>query len=183
MVRTRSASRRIPKPLLRLWLLPCGHVGKGVTLTGPVLVRGRGKVVIGDGVVLDAKAVPIELTAGQGGRIEIRDGAYVGPGTSIEACQSVTIGAHARVEAFVKILDSNFHFTTGEREESPADSSPRPVPIEIGALATIGTRSTLVPGSRVGDRSIVQPDSLVSRRVPPAVTVGGVPARLVRGAV
>jgi carbonic anhydrase/acetyltransferase-like protein (isoleucine patch superfamily) len=182
MVRRSRGSRRRPRPLLRLWLLPCARVGKGVTITGPVLVRGRGRVVIGDGVVLDAQAAPIELTAGQGGRIEICDGAYVGPGTSIEARQSVTIGASARVEAFVKILDSNFHFTTGEREESPADSSPPSVPIEIGACATIGTRSTLVPGSRVGDRSIVQPDSLVSRRIPPAVTVGGVPARLVRGA-
>lgn len=183
MVRRSRVSGQLvlPRPLLLLWLLPCARVGKGVTVTGPVLVRGRGKVIIGDDVVLDAHAVPIELTAGPGGLIEICDGAYLGPGTSIEALEMVTIGPGARVEAFVKIMDSNWHVTVCDRDGLRPSQVPPPVPVVVGAGATIGARSTLVPGSSLGAQSTVHPDSLVSRRVPPATTVGGVPARPVGG--
>lgn len=154
------------------WLLPAESVGRGVRISGPVLVRGRGDVSIQDGAVLDAARAPIELNATEGARVEIGPGAYLGPGSSIEAGELVRVGAGAVVAPFAKILDNNWHGTGGARGERPTST-----PVLVGAGARIGARATLVPGAALGEHSVLMDDSVLSRRVPPGMIVGGVPAR------
>ncbi|MGB7963877.1 MAG: DapH/DapD/GlmU-related protein [Propionicimonas sp.] len=143
-------------------------------MTGPVLVRGRGDIVVGDDVVLDAADGPIELFALDGARIELGRGAYVGPGASIEAGESVWIGPGARLGAFAKILDNNWHGSGANRDEVPESS-----PVVVGARARLGTRATMLPGSSLGERSVLRDDSVLSRQAPKDVQIAGVPARLV----
>jgi putative colanic acid biosynthesis acetyltransferase WcaF len=50
-------------------------------------------------------------------------------------------------------------------------------PIHIGADAFIGARAFLLPGVRVGERTIVGACTVVTRSVPPDTTVTGNPAR------
>lgn len=50
-------------------------------------------------------------------------------------------------------------------------------PIHIGADAFIGARAFLLPGVRLGERCIVGACAVVTRAVPPAITVVGNPAR------
>ena len=52
-------------------------------------------------------------------------------------------------------------------------------PISIGADAFIGARAFVLPGVSVGEKAIVGACSVVTRRVPPEMTVVGNPARLV----
>ncbi|MGB8021726.1 MAG: acyltransferase [Candidatus Nanopelagicales bacterium] len=159
------------------WLSRCASVGEGVQVTGPVLVRGHGEVVIGDGVVLDAAAAPIELNATSGARLELGARVHLGPGTSIEAAELVVLGADAVVGPFGKILDNNWHGTGADRRETPQSS-----PVLVGAGARVGTRATLLPGAGLGDGAMLLDDSVLSRRVPDGHVVTGVPARLARGA-
>lgn len=174
---SRHLRRRDPEKRLvgqgRRWLRSA-DVGRGVRVTGPVLVRDRGTVVIGDDVVLDAADAPIELLAGPEGRLEIGSGVYVGPGASLEAGSSVSVGPGAVIGAYAKVLDNNWHGIGEDREARPES-----LPVVVGAGARLGVRSTMVPGSALGDGSVLDDDSVLSGRVPPGVRVAGVPARLV----
>lgn len=155
------------------WLRRCQQVGTDVEVGGPVIVRGRGEFCIGDRVVFDAAVAPIELNADAGGRIVIGDDVYLGPGTSIEACELVTVQASARLGAFCKILDNHRHELSGDRELRPAS-----LPVTIGEGARVGARSSILPGGSLGAGSELLADSVLSRRVPGGgVLLGGVPAR------
>lgn len=50
--------------------------------------------------------------------------------------------------------------------------------VTVGSRCFIGTRAILLPGVKVGDRSIVAAGAVVSRDVPPGTVVAGVPARV-----
>jgi acetyltransferase-like isoleucine patch superfamily enzyme len=49
--------------------------------------------------------------------------------------------------------------------------------VVVGAGSTIGARSLLCPGARVGDGAIVAPTSVVRAEVAAGARVGGNPAR------
>ena len=51
--------------------------------------------------------------------------------------------------------------------------------IDIGSDVFIGARSIIMPGIRIGDRSIVAAGSVVTRSVPAGSVVGGNPARII----
>ncbi len=158
-----------------VWLLPFREVGHDVRVTGCVLVRGRGAIIAHDRVWFDSEDLAIELHAIEGATIEIAEGAYIGPGVSIEATGEVFIGKDAHIEPLVKILDNNWHGTAKDRE-----SLPDAVPVVVGEGARIGERSILLPGASIGPRTQLLPDSVLSRRTPAGAVVGGVPARAVR---
>ncbi len=54
-------------------------------------------------------------------------------------------------------------------------------PVVIGARATIGANSTLLPGVIVGEGATVSAMSLVNRDIPPGEFWGGVPVKRIRG--
>lgn len=153
-------------------LMPLAKAGRNVVVGGPVLVRGRGQVIVGDGVVFDAHALAIELHAIPRASIFIGSSARLDGGVSIEATQCVRIGEHAHLGALVKILDNNWHGTADDR-----DSITESVTVVVGDGARIGERCTLLPGAHVGEGALVLPDSVVARPIPPGFVVGGVPAR------
>jgi maltose O-acetyltransferase len=161
-----------------VWLRPFSSVGRGVTVRGIVLVRGRGRLIAGDDVVFDAGYAAIELHSVEGATIEIGDGAYLGPGVSIEATQRVAIGARAQLGALVKIMDNNWHHVTENRDSV---NLPRAgLPVYVGPDAVVEHRSTLLPGAGLGAGVHVLADSVVSRQVPDNAVVRGAPARIVR---
>jgi acetyltransferase-like isoleucine patch superfamily enzyme len=153
----------------------CASVGRGVRVRGRVQVHGGGEVRIGARVVFDGARAPIELHALPGGSIVIEDDVVIGPGTSIEACASVRIGAGATLAELCKVMDNPFHRPGGDRFE-PTPS----VPVEIGAGADLGARAIVLPGGRVGRGARVLAASVVTRSIPDGATAAGVPAILRR---
>jgi len=153
---------------LRLRML--AEVGKRPILLGRVTVRGKGRVIVGDGVRLEAIQAPIELHAGPGAELRIEHGVVIEGGTSIEAMQSVRIGPNARIGAFVKILDNHFHRAEGEHSEQPAS-----LPVVIDEGASVGPAAVVLPGSRIGRAARVGAGAVVSRRVVQAADVHGFP--------
>ena len=147
------------------------EVGRDVIVRGELWIRGPGRIVIGDRVVLDCATAPIELHVGPDAVIELRDDVYIGGGTSIEAQKAVTIGLRGRVGRFSKIIDNHFHNVAGKRHERPPS-----VPVVIEDDVELGARSILLPGAHLGAGTRVVPGSVVTRRVPPHSLVSGVPA-------
>jgi acetyltransferase-like isoleucine patch superfamily enzyme len=176
----RALAEFFRSPLARWDLRRCAHVGRSVRVLGRVWVRGRGRISIGDGVVLDASRYPIELFAlEQSSEIVVGDGVQIGGGTSIEAVASVRIGARSRLGTFTKVMDNHFHSLLGDRHWRPSSD-----PVRIGEDVDIGVRTILLAGAEIGDRAIVRAGAVITRRapVPPAGTAYGFPA-VVKGAV
>ncbi|MBK7861274.1 MAG: acetyltransferase [Archangiaceae bacterium] len=117
------------------------RISRGLTLSGHLWTPGPGRVYLGRGVTLRGSPVPIELRAHAGAEIVIDDGAVIESGTSIEATRSVVIGKGARIGPLCKIMDNNFHRTSGDRLARPEG-----VPVVIGAHAVIGPYAIVLPG-------------------------------------
>jgi acetyltransferase-like isoleucine patch superfamily enzyme len=101
----------------------------------------------------------------------------IGRGTSIG---SVTFHAHApiRVGANTVINDGSEIIAGSHDIESP-DFTLLPKEVEIGDRAWIATRAIVLPGCRIGHRSVVGAGSVVTSSVPDGAVVAGNPARVV----
>lgn len=159
----------------RLKLRRCKSVGAIPTVWGRVWIHGEGEIEVGHRVVFDARMAPIELHAQQGARIVIEDDVTIEGGTSIEAQSYVVLGARSRLGMWCKLLDNMYHPLRGNRHERPKST---PLVVEEGV--TVGSRSILLPGTHLQKGASVASGTVISRRIPPGVTVGGSPARVLR---
>jgi acetyltransferase-like isoleucine patch superfamily enzyme len=154
----------------------CAAVGRSPQVLGRVFVHGPGRVTLGNGVVFDALAAPVELrTHAPGAEIVIGDGVRIESGASIEAVESVRIGARSRIGRFAKVMDNHFHPLLGDRHARP-DSGP----VRIGADADIGARAVVLAAAQVGNGSRVRAGAVLTRKlpVPDGATATGIPAVL-----
>ncbi|MEU7061505.1 Pls/PosA family non-ribosomal peptide synthetase [Streptomyces sp. NPDC046197] len=96
-------------------------------------------------------------------------GAKVGPDVDLHSLPPVTgmlkLGRGAAVESEVDLAG---HWLDGDRLEVG--------PVKVGAHATVGTRSMLFPGARVGKRAEVAPGSAVAGQIPTGQRWAGAPA-------
>jgi acetyltransferase-like isoleucine patch superfamily enzyme len=141
-----------------------------------VWIHGAGRVRLGDRVRLDASLAPIELHVEQGAELILEDDVHIEGGTSLEAQQRVHIGARSRLGAFCKVLDNHFHPLRGDRHARPGST-----PVQVGEDVQLGARVILLPGAQLERGVRVLPATVVSRRIPAGVHVGGQPARRVAG--
>jgi len=111
----------------------------------------------------------------QGGRVEIGANTTLGVRCTIVAHEAVTIGAHARLDDGVVLVDFD-HVV--DDVELPIRAQPLITsPIAIGDGARIGLGAGVLRGVTVGAGAVVGPHAVVTRDVAPGVTVAGVPAR------
>lgn len=167
-----TAARRVAelRALARL-----ARVGRNPVVRGGLWVHGAGRVVLGDRVVLDGSAAPIELHAEAGAEIIIGDDVRIEGGTSLEAARSIVVGARSVLGPYCKVLDNNRHPVAGDRHRRPPS-----VPVVIGEDAVLGPHSIVLPGAQLGRAVRLEEGTVVSRRVPDAVVLAGNPPRVVR---
>jgi acetyltransferase-like isoleucine patch superfamily enzyme len=127
-----------------------------------------------DGVCLDGSIVPIEFNTYSQGRIEVGAHTFINYGSSIAAHELVQIGANCLLGHYTFIMDNDQHdiFLHGVLPPS------RPVIIEDSVW--IGSHAIILPGVRIGLRSVVGAGSVVTKDVPAGCVVAGNPARVVR---
>lgn len=164
--------RKLEILVSRLKLRRCRTVGDLPTVLGRVWIHGDGEVYLGSRVVLDGRIAPIELHAHRGGRIVLHDDVVLEGGTSIEAQESVTIGARSHLGCWCKVLDNHYHPLRGNRHERPAS-----VPLVIEESVTVGHYAILLPGTYLQTGARVMPRTVISRRIPAGATVGKPPTR------
>ena len=145
-----------------------------VRLVGRARVRGEGRIVFGQGVVIEGTITPVELVAHRAGRIEIGDGTYINYGVSISAHELVSIGRGCHIGHYVFIYDNDLHGIEDKYRLPPS----RPVVLEDGVW--LGTRVVVLKGVRIGHDAVVGAGSVVTRDVPPRTVVAGTPATCVR---
>ncbi len=152
--------------LSRLKLWRCAQIGKRVEVLGSVYVIGGGHIEIGDDVILDGRAVPIELHAEPNAVLIIGHGCVLEGGVSIEAQQRIEIGPGSRLRAFSKLMDNNFHPVLGSRHRRPASH-----PIKLEEAVEVGERAIVLPGAWLERKVTLGPGVVVARRVKAGSTV------------
>jgi acetyltransferase-like isoleucine patch superfamily enzyme len=139
----------------------------------PVL-HGPGTVRIGKRFVMRARIARCEIaTKSNESQILIGDGVFVNQGSVIASAESVEIGDGTLIGDFSAIYDSNFH----ELQPGLPD---KPRPVSIGKNVWLGNGVLVLPGSAIGDHTVVAARSVVRGTLPPRVLAAGNPAKVVR---
>jgi UDP-2-acetamido-3-amino-2,3-dideoxy-glucuronate N-acetyltransferase len=118
-----------------------------------------------------------------GAFVEVQKGVTVGDRCKISShtfiCEGVTIGDDVFVGHGVMFTNDRYpRATVSGRLQSPDDWEVIPTVVENGA--SIGSGAVLICGVNIGEGSIVGAGAVVTRNVPPATIVIGVPARVRR---
>ena len=145
-----------------------------VRLQGRVKLSGCGEVVLGEGVSLIGTVVPIELVTYTSGRIEIGNHTFINYGSSIAARASVKIGSYCHLGHYTFVMDNDQHGVVKRMELPQSD------PVIIEDHVWIGSKAVILPGVRIGSRSVIGAGSIVTKDIPPRCVAAGNPARVLR---
>jgi maltose O-acetyltransferase len=157
--------------LASLWLRECDVVGGAASLLGRPFVMNRGRMEIGERLLVSSVPVRSHFMTGPSGLLRIGRGVRIGHGASINAHAEISIGDETVIGPFAMILDVDFH----EVKDRAARGLARPV--RIGRGVRIGAGVVILRGASIGDGAEIAPNSVVSRHVPTGARAAGVPAR------
>jgi acetyltransferase-like isoleucine patch superfamily enzyme len=138
----------------------------------PVLYRG-GTVTIGRKFAIRSRLARCEIGSAPNAHLQIGDRVFINQGTTIVAAQYIQIGDDTRIGDFSAIYDSNYHRVDPDH---PVQSAP----VVIGANVWLGRGVVILPGSTVGDHTVVAAGSIVRGNLPPCVLATGNPAQVVK---
>ena len=133
----------------------------------------RGTVRIGKRFVVRGRIARCEIAAKSEAQIVIGDRVFLNQGAVIGAVESIEIGDDTLIGDFSAIYDSNYH----QLEPSQAD---KPKPVTIGRNVWLGSGVLVLPGSEIGDHTVVAARSVVRGTLPPRVLAAGNPAKVIR---
>ncbi|RKH65591.1 acyltransferase [Corallococcus llansteffanensis] len=144
------------------WLFRSFRLGHGVAAYGTVSARNDGHAELGDKLTFLGGMLPTSVACYEGARLLVGAETQFNYGVSLEAWESVQIGARCMFASFVRVSDRD-----GQRIS--------PIIIEDDVWVAHG--AILLPGVRIGARSVVSAGSIVSQDVPPDSLAMGNPAR------
>ncbi|CAM3391234.1 acyltransferase [Corallococcus sp. ZKHCc1 1396] len=144
------------------WLFRAFRVGQGVAAYGPVAARNDGHAELGDKLTFLGGMLPTSVVCYENARLVVGAQSQFNYGVSLEAWESVQIGARCMFASFVRVSDRD-----GQRI----------APIIIEDDVWVAHGAILLPGVRIGARSVVSAGSIVSQDVPPDSLAMGNPAR------
>jgi len=168
---------RLKRLGIRWQLRGVQKIGADIELRGPVIIRSRGTIEIGNRVFFDScwhKPIYISVPCANA-RLVIEEAAYINYGAEISLLKEVVIGAYSMISIDCLIYDTDWHNLDGQDgSEIPA------APTRIGRGAWLGARVTVLKGVTIGDNTVVAANSVVTRDLPDGVLAAGNPARVVR---
>jgi acetyltransferase-like isoleucine patch superfamily enzyme len=136
-------------------------------------LASRGNVRIGRRFVIRGHVAPCEISAGPNSQLLIGDRVFLNQGVVIAVKESVEIGDDTLIGDFSAIYDANWH----QMDPSHPD---KPRPVTIGKNVWLGNGVLVLPGSSIGDHTVVAARSVVKGSLPPRVLAAGNPAVVVR---
>jgi acetyltransferase-like isoleucine patch superfamily enzyme len=170
----RKSWRKLQRSIFTRWhARALGASPKNLDISGPCVIHGGGKFVVGQNVSLRATPrLPIELFCAPGAVLTLEDGCFLNQGVRVVCCQEIIIGEYSLFGDESVIMDCDFHGVG----DSPAKTAP--VIVEQGVW--VGTRAIIIKGVTLGTGCVVGAGAVVTRSVPSRSLVVGNPARIVR---
>lgn len=157
--------------VLARFLRPRVKVGRGLRIYGRLVVRGPGTVTLGDDVQIHGRVTPFTHRATAA--IQVGDRTKL-DGTRFSCVGRITIGADCLI-ANGRLLDTSFHATSAQAAyEGRITESP----IIVGDGVWISLDAALLPGTTIGDHSVVALGAVCKGEFPGDVMILGNPARV-----
>lgn len=148
--------------------------GRNFRCFGRLVLHGPGRVTFGDDVVVWGRVTPFTHSA----EAHIRVGNHVTmDGVRFGCARSITIADECLV-AESHILDTDFHSTRADRRTNP-EAPIRTAPVTVERNAWIAGGTALLPGTAIGENSVVGYGAVCVRRYPPNSIIFGNPATVV----
>lgn len=112
------------------------------------------------------------------GTLRIHEKTVFGRDTTINAFLDITIGSECIISDSVYLCD--FDHVMSDTKTAIRHQGIIKSPVRIGNNCWIGTKVTVLRGSRLGDGSVIGANSVVKGTFEALSVVGGVPARVIR---
>ncbi len=96
-------------------------------------------------------------------------------GIFVQGCGNLKIGNYVQIGIELLVLTSNHNY---KQNRIPYDYYEIPKDVIIDDFVWIGSRVTLLPGTHLGEGSIIQAGAVVRGEIPPYSIVGGNPAQV-----
>ena len=138
----------------------------------PVLYS-QGRIKIGNKFAMRGPLLACELGAQKGACLEIGDRVFINQGATVVAFSHIEIGNDTLIGEFAAIYDSNHHSL------DPVHPT-RSAPVIIGSNVWLCRGAIVLPGSKIGDHTVVAAGSVVKGDLPSCVLAAGNPAQVVR---
>lgn len=197
-----AITRTIDTLILLRYRLQYPHVqfGYGVRIRGKFLIKGKGKVTIGNHCVfvsfgyqlnqIVAQDPSAGVTIGNScffnattlsiegkGQIEVGDNAYFNGPFITATSSSITFKKQCLVSD-ARIVDTDFHSIEINRRNPDVKSKTKPV--FVGENVWIGSQSMILKGVTIGNNSVIGAMTVVRQSVPDNVVVIGNPQQIVK---
>lgn len=167
----------------------CTKLGRGLWAICKVQIENRGGILeVGDNCTILSNTTFNPLIAGNYSSLVVNKGASIKIGsnvgmssTIIWSHESITIGDRTTIGASVMILDSDCHSLDFRDRGTKLDMvNKKNAPIVVGQDVLIGTRSIILKGVTIGDRSIIAAGSVVTKDIPSDCVAGGNPCKVIK---
>jgi acetyltransferase-like isoleucine patch superfamily enzyme len=156
----------------KFYLRNC-KTGRLVTTRGKPLIIAKGKVIIGDRVVLWSIFNKTIISVHSDAVLQIGNYTRLN-GVHIASKTSIIIGNNVRIGPYTLIMDSDFHDIQEHSSEG------RSKPIVIHDNTWIASKVIILKGVTIGEGSVIAAGAVVTKDVPPYSMVAGVPAEVVK---
>lgn len=147
-----------------------------------------GKGIIGHNCLIFGNSGFNPLDSTKSTTIAINKNAFLEIGNQV-GMSSVTIWCHKHIKigdkttigAEVMILDSDCHSLNPKDRWTEKDmQNKKNAPVQIGNDVLIGTRSIILKGVTIGDRSVIAAGSVVTKDIPSDCIAGGNPCKVIK---
>ncbi len=138
------------------------------------MVYNKGTVTFKGRLGVGGRLLPVEIgAAAPDAYLHVGDQVYLNNGASVVAYCGIEIGDNTFIGDFVAIYDTNHHSIDRAHPT-------RSAPVVIGSNVWLGRHVTVLPGSKIGDHTVVSAGSVVKGDLPPRVLAAGNPATPVK---
>lgn len=148
--------------------------GSNFRVFGKLTVRGPGTVTFGRDVVIGMHVTP--FTHSTDSIIVVGDHCFLN-GARFGCRERIEVGPDCII-AEARIMDTNFHSTRADRWSADAPVTTRPV--RLARNVWIAAQVGLLPGTEIGENSVVGFGAVCSGAFPADVLIAGNPALVVR---
>jgi acetyltransferase-like isoleucine patch superfamily enzyme len=152
----------------------------------PILIfRSNAQIILGNNVILNSSNrnyhvnmfAPVKLMCDKPNAIiSIGENTRI-HGSCIHAFERIEIGKNCLIAANCQIFDTSGH-GTGQTERNVNQGKSKP--IIIGDNVWIGTGCIILPGTTIGNNSVISAGSVVRGNVPEGVVYAGNPAQYIK---
>jgi len=148
------------------------QAGRNFRAFGTLVVRGPGRVIFGDDVRVIQRTTPFthspDAVITIGNRVDL-------VGVRFGCNERISIGDRSQVSE-CRIMDTDFHSIAINRRDP--DAPVRTAAVTIGENVWIAPEAAVLPGTTIGDNSVIAFGAICSGAVPANVVMVGNPARV-----